>query len=291
MTGAALFLSGCTTTKTAVVPPTPARSYKLTVVESPLNRTLSPQEAEQLQTYVLQYLLTQGPVRNDTYTVRIDFPPEAPGAVSEYMIVQLTAEAQPSYTVLTDYPEPWYYNPYYVGYSYFGLMGYSYYDQLNYDHSHYYRPIPPPAHYARPHPPANGHYNTGQPTHAGPGTPGVAHQRPKDGSRNPEDRGSPAPANPGLAHNQPGADGYHRTPPTGVTQRNDPGNRSGGHPQSGTSAPVARTENSRGGGGRSTPPPSYSPPPARESAPVRETAQTSSPSRGKGDTSAQEQER
>jgi hypothetical protein len=288
--GAALFLSGCAT-HTATVPPSPARNYNLTVVESSPNLTLSPQDTEKLRTYVLQYLLTQGPVRNDSYSVRIDFPPEAPGAAPAYLVVQLTAEPQPTYTLITAYPEPWYYDPYFWGYSYFGLFGYAYYDQFYYNHDHYYRPIPPPAHYAGPHPPGYGHPDSGKRHYPAPGATDVKRPHPNDGTRNAGDRRYPTSANPDVARSQPGSDRNHRPPPAEVTQRNDPGRRSGGNPPSGSSAPVAQTDHNRGGGGHTAPSPSHSPPPARESAPVQQTAQAYHASSGKGDLSPEKQER
>lgn len=293
LAAAAWCLSGCTTTQTVVVPPSPTRNYKLTVVESPLKRTLTPQETEQLRTYVLQYLLTQGPVRNDTYTVRIDFPPEVPGAVSEYMVVQLTAEAPASYTVLNNYSDPWYYDPYDVRYSYVGLfgLGYAYYDQFYYDHNRYYRPIPPPVHYTRPHPPGNGRPNTGRPHPSNPTSPDAPRHRPQDPDRYAGDRNHPTSAKPNVTRPPTGTERTHRPPPTETTQRRDPGRTGGGIPPSGKSAPVGQSDPNRTGGHSAPPRFNPPPPPPRESPPARETAASNNSSGDKRNQIATEQEK
>jgi hypothetical protein len=292
--GAAICLSGCTTTETVAMPPPRAIEYKLTVVESSRNRELTPQETEQLRAYVLQFLQGQGTLTNNPYFVRVDFPPEAPGATPEFLVVQITPIVTASYTLLTSYPAtpPRYYDPYDVRYGYFGLLGYSYYDQFYYNRDRYYY-RPPPTYYAPPHRPTDAHRKPDERNHPAPGYPDVVQHRPEDAKRKPGDHPYPTAKKPAPDRPRPDDERAHRPPTTGVTQNTEPGKRSG-HQPSGNPGPLASTDSTRGGGGHSSPPPSYSPPrerpPSRESAPVREAAPTGNRSAEKVETRVTEQQ-
>jgi hypothetical protein len=78
-------------------------AYDLLVVQSSTDRKLSPADLEQLHEAVARFLASRGPVRSGEYIVRIDFPPQAPGAAAEWMIVKLTNLPPPAFALVEDY--------------------------------------------------------------------------------------------------------------------------------------------------------------------------------------------
>ncbi len=113
--------------------------YDLIVVQSSIDRKLTPADLDQLHEAVARFLASQGPIRSGEYIIRVDFPPERPGAAAEWMIVKLTNLPPPTFSQVDDYPpvETGYDYRYDYGYAY---SPYGYYDPFGLYFDNYYWP-------------------------------------------------------------------------------------------------------------------------------------------------------
>ncbi len=77
-------------------------AYDMIVVQSSIDRKLSPADLDQLHDAVARFLAGEGPVLAGEYVVRIDFPPSRPGAAPEWVIVKLTNLPPPAFALAGD---------------------------------------------------------------------------------------------------------------------------------------------------------------------------------------------
>jgi hypothetical protein len=302
--GIALLLAGCETMHTARKQEPVKPAYDFTVVQSSSDRTLTPADLALLREAVAKFLAGQGLVRSGEYLVRVDFPPDQPGAAGEWVIVKLTNLPTPTYTLVAAYSasEPEYFDPYDLRYGSWAEP--YYYDPFDFGRGIYCRP--PPLHpYNRwdhdggDHRPGDkdnhptGTHARNDPRHDGNGWrdrdgrhdgvgKAVGDHRPGDKGDHPTGthaRNDPRRDGDGRHNGVGKSDGDHRPRATDGTARRGDTNR----PRDYGSPSTVQVARERSGGGSYTPPPrsegsSYSPPARSEPAAHQDSSSRSSSS-------------
>ena len=241
------------------------------VVDSSNNRKLTVEEGNRIRADVRKFLESKGPLGPGTYTVRLNFQPDQPGAPGEFLVVQLTifAPGPVSYELLaaSEVPPPSYsmsystdlysFNDLYRNYNY----GYGY----GYQYEPTYCPVAPTPSYPLPgrprRPDDDKDHDKDRPT-----PPGTV------GRHEPDNHDHRPPPTHTVARDDNRIDYSHRSRPVEPSRSNDSGSL-GGRSSTPTqnaptyNAPVASSSRSSGGS-------SYTPPPAES--PRTETRPTAS---------------